>query len=101
MGARLVILVWMSAPQTEVDRNDSKKRKKRKQDSSPAARPVLADEATRFMQMEREVEGEFRPQMREALQSKVDREADALSSQVPTCSGCNNSMSYDDSRPVS
>ena len=65
------------------------------------ARPVLANEATLFIQMEREGEEEFRPQMLEALQSKVHRAADSLSSQVPTCGGCGNPMSCHDTRPVS
>lgn len=53
------------------------------------------------MQMEREVEIEFRSQMLAALQSKVDRAADSLSSQVPNCCRCGRLMSYHDTRSVS
>jgi hypothetical protein len=56
--------------------------------SSPPVRPVLADEVAQFMQMEREVEVEFRSQMLVALQSKVDRAADSLTAQAPICRGC-------------
>jgi hypothetical protein len=53
------------------------------------------------MQMEREVEEEFRPQMLEALQGKVNGAADSLSSQIPTCCRCGNPMSCHDRRSVS
>jgi hypothetical protein len=53
------------------------------------------------MQMEREVEEEFRPQMLEALQGKVNWAADSLSSQIPTCCCCGNPMSCHDRRSVS
>jgi len=53
------------------------------------------------MQMEREVEEEFRPRMLEALQDKVDKAAEALACQTPNCPVCEKPMSYHDSRPVS
>src|ERR1700721_3804924 len=39
---------------------------------APPARPSLADQPSRFMQLEREVELEYRPQMLAALKRKVD-----------------------------
>ena len=90
----------MSAPE-QTGRKGTAKLEKRKRDSSPEARPVLEEEATRFMQMEREVDEEFRVPMREALQSKVDQASEILSGEVPICSECKNPMSYHDSRPVS
>jgi len=68
---------------------------------SVPARPVLANEATLFMRMEREVEEQFRSQMLEALQSKVNRAADSLSSQIPCCPRCGKAMFHHDSRSVS
>jgi hypothetical protein len=53
------------------------------------------------MRMEREVEEQFRPQMLEALQSKVNRAADSVSSQNPCCPRCGKPMSYHDTRSVS
>jgi hypothetical protein len=46
-------------------------------DTAPPApaRPTLAGEVPLFMRLEREVEEEFRPQMRDALQRKVDEVA--------------------------
>lgn len=66
-----------------------------------APRPVLADGATPFMQMEREVDEEFRGRMQEALQRKIDQAAEALKDQVPLCSNCKKPMSHQDSWPVS
>ena len=40
-------------------------------DHTPAPRPVLADEIPRFIQLEREVEDEFRPAMLRALERRV------------------------------
>jgi hypothetical protein len=68
---------------------------------SVPARPVVANDATLFMRMEREVEEQFRPQMREALQSKVNQAADSLSSQIPACPRCSKPMSHHDTRSVS
>jgi hypothetical protein len=66
-----------------------------------AQRPVLAYGATPLMQMEREVEEEFRARMQEALQRKVDQAAEERKDQVPLCGKCNKPMSYQDSWPVS
>lgn len=63
-----------------------------------ALRPELADEAPRFMVMERDVEVDFRPQMLEALQKKVDAEADLM--EVPACRDCGKAMKCHDTRKV-
>src|SRR5580704_6818521 len=51
---------------------------------APPARPVLADQPSRFMQLEREVEQEYRPQMLAALQRKADAVAVEVGSTRPT-----------------
>lgn len=53
------------------------------------------------MQMEREVEDQFRTRMLEALQSKVNSAADSLNSQSPNCRRCARPMSYHDTRSIS
>lgn len=53
------------------------------------------------MELEREVEQEYRPQMLQALQQKVDAVADSLRSQVPHCVHCQQAMKYHDTRSVS
>jgi hypothetical protein len=50
-------------------------------------RPAL-QEVSQFMLLEREVEIQYRPRMREALQNKVNTVADSLRDQTPACSGC-------------
>jgi len=74
-----------------------------KKEAAPAvpARPVLGVGATRFMELEREVEQEYRPQMRVALQQKVEAVAESLRSQTPQCARCGRAMRYHDTRPVS
>ena len=68
----------------------------------PVARPALADAGPQFMRLEREVEEEFRPQMLQALQRKVDAVATALPrSAAPPCPQCGQPMPYPDARPVS
>jgi len=54
----------------------------------PLARPGLADEPSRFMRLEREVEQGFRPQMLAALQRQVDVVAEAAGSRLPACPQC-------------
>ena len=68
---------------------------------TPTPRPMLAEGATPFMQMEREVEIEFRPRLLEALQDKVDRAAEALRDQSPVCGRCRKPMGYHDAWRVS
>lgn len=64
----------------------------------PALGPELADQIPRFMIMERDVEVEFRPQMLEALQKRVDAEADLI--EVPGCRACGLAMKRHDTRSV-
>lgn len=63
--------------------------------------PVLGAGATRFMELERDVERQYRPQMLLALQAKVEEEAKSIAGQVPQCARCGQTMSYHDSRKVS
>ena len=51
------------------------------------ARPGLAAEPSRFMQLEREVEQEYRPLMLAALQRKVDAVAEEVGSKAHGASG--------------
>src|SRR5207237_5111400 len=67
----------------------------------PPLRPRLADQPSRFVLLEREVELEYRPQMLEALQRKVNTVAEQACATVPECSPCGRPMSYHDARPVS
>jgi hypothetical protein len=67
----------------------------------PPLRPRLADQPSRFILLEREVELEYRPRMLEALQRKVDTVAEEVRATVPECPRCGQPMSYHDTRPVS
>src|SRR5579863_8230447 len=67
----------------------------------PPLRPRLADQPSRFVLLEREVELEYRPQMLEALQRKVNTVAEEARTTVPECPQCGQPMSYHDARPVS
>jgi hypothetical protein len=68
---------------------------------TPPQRPGLADQPSRFVLLEREVELEFKPQMLEALQRKVNTVAEEARVTVPKCPRCGRPMSYHDARPVS
>ncbi len=65
------------------------------------ARPVLWDQPSQFLLLEREVEDEFRPQMLQALQRKVNAVADSSQAVAPDCARCGRPMSCHDTRPVS
>jgi hypothetical protein len=67
----------------------------------PPLRPQLADRPSRFVLLEREVELEYRPQMLEALQRKVNAVAEQACATVPECPHCGQPMGYHDTRPVS
>src|SRR5215469_18229672 len=54
--------------------------------------PVLCSEATRFMELEREVEQQYRWQMLQALQQKIEQEAVLIESQAPECRRCGRAM---------
>ena len=66
----------------------------------PPARPVLAEEPSRFLLLEREVETEYRPQMLAALQHKVDAVAEQARGTPPACPHCGRNMRRQDTRPV-
>lgn len=68
--------------------------------SVPPKRPILADEPSRFMQLERAVEVEYRPRMLVELQRRVDAFAEAARSTPPVCADCQRSMVCQDVRPV-
>jgi hypothetical protein len=80
---------------------------KQRQPRTPAAptagapqRPAL-QEVSQFMVLEREVEIQYRPLMREALQSKVTAVADSVRSQTPVCFRCSEPMKRHDTETVS
>jgi hypothetical protein len=64
-------------------------------------RPALNDEPSRFILLEREVEQEFRPQILERLQQKVDAVAEQAEAVSPLCPQCARPMGYHDTHPVS
>ena len=53
------------------------------------------------MQLEREVEQEYRPQMLAALQRKVDAVAEEAGSRAPACPQCGQPMGHHDTRSAS
>jgi len=68
---------------------------------APPVRPVLADHPPRFLSLEREVEIEYRPQMLNALQRKVNAVAEETRSKLPVCPDCGQTMRCQDTRDVS
>jgi len=64
----------------------------------PLALPGLADERSRFLRLECEVEEEYRPQMLAALQRKVDAVAEEAGNQAPACPQCGQPMGHHDTR---
>ena len=56
---------------------------------------------SQFIELEREVEIDYRPLMLEALQRKVNAVADSARGQAPACSGCGLPMKRHDSETVS
>jgi hypothetical protein len=70
-------------------------------DHIPAPRPVLAAEIPRFIQLEREVEDEFRPALLGGLRERVEALADTLATRPPDCPQCGLRMAFHDARPVS
>jgi hypothetical protein len=69
--------------------------------ATPPPRPWLADQPSRFMSLEREVEQEFQPRMLAALQEKVDAVAEQAHSRIPSCPRCGYAMGPHDDRTVS
>ena len=62
-------------------------------------RPRLADHASRFVQLEREVWDRFRPQVRDAVQARLDALSSADTGQASTIC-CGQPMRCHDHRPV-
>jgi len=69
--------------------------------SSPPARPLLADHPSRFLLLERAVEDEYRPQMLKELQCRLDALAESVRGNAPVCDRCGRQMVCQDIRPVS
>jgi hypothetical protein len=63
--------------------------------------PVLSLGATRFMELEREVERAYRPMMLQELEEKVQAEAARVENQAPQCVRCGQAMKYHDRPKVS
>ena len=66
----------------------------------PPQRPQLAESGGRFLQLERETEQEFGPQLLQALQDKVNRFQDPALEVAPSCPACGKAMGHHDSRRV-
>ncbi len=79
----------------------AQRRRSQPEPVEPPLRPRLADQPSRFVLLEREVELEYRPQMLEALQRKVNTVAEEACATAPECPRCGRPMSYHDARPVS
>ena len=63
-------------------------------------RPQLAESGGCFLELEREVEQEFRPQLLQGLQDKVDRFQHPALQAAPHCPGCGQVMGHHDTRRV-
>ena len=80
---------------------------KQRQPGTPAAQPAQAprhpvlQDVSQFMLLEREVEIQYRPLMREALQDKVNAVADSLGDHTPAWSRCGQTMKRHDTETVS
>jgi hypothetical protein len=64
-------------------------------------RPVLAEQASQFILLERAVEEEFRPLILAELQRRVEAVAKTADAVAPNCPGCGQPMRRKDARPVS
>lgn len=62
---------------------------------------MLAEEPSRFMQLERAVEVEYRPRMLEELQRRVNEFAECTRATIPFCADCKRPLVCQDVRPVS
>ena len=69
--------------------------------SLPPGRPILLDQPSRFLLLERAVEDEYRPRMREELQRRVSDLAVTTRAESPVCVCCGRLMVCQDVRPVS
>ena len=79
----------------------AQRRLSRPEPVEPPLRPRLADLPSHFVLLEREVELEYRPQMLEALQCKINKVAEEARVTVPECPQCGQPISYHDAPPVS
>src|SRR5437899_2954436 len=66
----------------------------------PPERPILAEQPSQFILLERSVEDEYRPRMLQELQRRVDEVAQSTRS-IPVCARCHRIMVCQDVRPVS
>jgi hypothetical protein len=69
--------------------------------SLPPVRPVLAEHPSQFLLLEREVEDEYRPRMRQELQRRVSELAEKTRTTSPDCARCGRRTVCQDVRPVS
>jgi hypothetical protein len=67
----------------------------------PPARPILADQPSKFLLLERAVEDEYRPRMLQELQRRVDQMAETTRAEGSVCTRCERLMVCQDVRPVS
>src|SRR5450631_1916842 len=66
----------------------------------PPERPMLAEQPSQFLLLERSVEDEYRPRMLQELQRRVDELAQTTRT-IPVCVRCRRVMVCQDVRPVS
>lgn len=96
--------IGTSRPRQKARRPIAKQRQGRGLPAQPAPpapqRPALG-ELSQFVRLEREVEDEYRAQMLEALQRKVNGVAESAQDTAPSCSQCGQRMDRHDARPVS
>ncbi len=69
--------------------------------SLPPVRPILADQPSKFLLLERAVEDEYRPRMLQELQRRVDQMAETTRVEPAVCAHCGRLMVCQDVRPVS
>jgi hypothetical protein len=69
--------------------------------SLPPVRPMLTDQPSKFLSLEREVEDEYRPRMLQELQRRVSDLAETTRATIPVCVRCGRSMVCQDVRSVS
>src|SRR5450759_3522983 len=67
----------------------------------PLLHPVLSDRPSRLILLEREVEEEYRPQMLDTLQRKVNAVAEEVHVKLPACPQCGQAMGHHNTRSVS
>ena len=73
----------------------------REKQLAPPLRPVLLDQPSQFLLLERAVEDEYRPLLLEELQRRVEAFAESARGRVPACARCGKTMVCQDVRSVS